>query len=200
MGEAIKTAAQIAAEKVAKIGAVSEEDRLTWKFVPEGEKIAGRYMKEDVNLNAEISKFPENGRPFVKKGLANILVRGIVLPRNEAAKKDAKKAMDGLKMIKSDKAALESVFTRVRRVFDHYTNQGEQQRQQSYQQLKMEFSAKVQQAMAKQMGGAYNGRADNVDIDRQPQFQEEWRRLNATLDAQYQKLLDEYRQELELIT
>ena len=35
-----------------------------------------------------------------------------------------------------------------------------------------------------------------IEVESQPQFQEEWRRLQAQLDSQYLKLLDEYKQEL----
>ncbi len=35
-----------------------------------------------------------------------------------------------------------------------------------------------------------------VDVERQPQFQEEWRRVLAQLDGQYLKVLDDYKREL----
>ncbi len=195
MGDVIKSASEIAREKVARMGDITEEERLKWKYTPEGEKVAARYMKDDVSLAGEISKYPENGRGFVKKGISDILIRGIGLPRNDGAKRNTKKAMEGLKAVKSDKVAVENAFSRMRRVFDHYASQGEQQRRQAYQQLKIEFGAKLQQAVQKQMGP--HARMDNIDVERQPQFQEEWRRAVAQLDGQYQKLLDEYKQELE---
>jgi len=40
----------------------------------------------------------------------------------------------------------------------------------------------------------------NIDVEKQPQFQEEWQRLQGQLDMQYIKLLDEYKQELLGIT
>ncbi len=36
MGEEIKSAREIAMEKVEKLGEVTEEERLKWKYVPEG--------------------------------------------------------------------------------------------------------------------------------------------------------------------
>ena len=35
-----------------------------------------------------------------------------------------------------------------------------------------------------------------IDVEKQPQFQEEWRKLQTQLDLQYIKLLGEYKQEL----
>jgi hypothetical protein len=39
----------------------------------------------------------------------------------------------------------------------------------------------------------------NIDVEKQPQFLEEWQRLQAQMEAQYLKLLDEYKQELAVI-
>ena len=195
MGE-IKSAAEIAREKIEKLGEVTEEERLKWKYVPEGEKLAARYIKGDGNLANEIEKCEAKARKYVAEGASGILIRNIGLPRNDAAKKNNKKAMEGLKIVKNDKVAVENVFTKIRHVLDHYVEQGEQQKKQAYESLKAEFGAKVQQAIQQQMGVAANMR---IDVERQPQFQEEWRNLQAQLDLQYIKLLDEYKQELSAI-
>jgi len=41
----IKSAREIATEKVDKLGEVTDEERLRWKYTPEGEKLAARYLK-----------------------------------------------------------------------------------------------------------------------------------------------------------
>jgi hypothetical protein len=51
----------------------------------------------------------------------------------------------------------------------------------------------MQQAVQQQLGTAANFK---IDVERQPQFQEEWMRLQSQLDMQYVKLLDEYKQEI----
>jgi len=103
--------------------------------------------------------------------------------------------MDGIKAIKTDKAHVEATLNQIRHVFNHYEQQGEQQRKQAYAALKNDFQAKVEQALRQQMGG--NTAGIRIDIEKQPQFLEEWRKVKAQLDAQYLKLLDEYKQELE---
>jgi len=99
-------------------------------------------------------------------------------------------------VLKKDKIGVENIFSRMRNIFTHYAEQGEQQRKQAYEQLKAEFSAKVQQAMQQQLGTTAGL---NIDIESQPQFQEEWRKLLAQLDSQYINLLNEYKQELAAI-
>lgn len=195
MGE-IKSAAEIAREKIEKLGEVTEEERLKWKYVPEGEKLAVRYIKTDCNLVNELNKYEEKARKLVVKGIGDILLRNISLPRNDAARKTTKKAMEGLKTVKNDKVAVENVFTKIRHIMDHYTQQGEQQKRQAYESLKTEFEAKIQQAIKQQTG--INAQM-KIDIEKQPQFIEEWQKVQAQLESQYLTLLDEYKQELAAI-
>jgi len=195
MGE-IKSAAEIAREKLEKIGEPTEEERLKWKYSPEGEKLAARYLKEDTNLVNEVKKFDDKAKKYVAAAVNNILIRNILLPRNEAARRTNKKAMDGLKVLKNDKVAVENVFSRMRHILDHYVQEGAKQKKQAYDSLKTEFEAKIQQAIRKQTG--VSARV-NIDVEKQPQFLEEWQRVQAQMEAQYLTLLDEYKKELAVI-
>jgi hypothetical protein len=195
MGE-IKSAAEIAREKLQKIGEPTEEERLKWKYGPEGEKLAARYLKEDTNLVNEVKKYDDKARKYITTSVNDILVRNILLPRNEAARKTNKKAMDGLKVLKNDKVAVENVFSRVRHVLDHYVQEGAKQKKQAYDSLKAEFEARVQQAIRKQTG--VNAKV-KIDVEKQPQFLEEWQRVQEQMEAQYLTLLDEYKKELAAI-
>ena len=196
MGEEIKSALEIAMEKVEKLGEVTEEERMKWKYVPEGEKLAARYLKQNLNLLSEMGKFEEKAKGYVIEGAQDVLVRNVELPRNDSLRKKNKRVMEGIKLLKNDKVSAENVFSKMRRVFDHYVEQGEQQRNQAYESLKVDVEARIQQAVKQQMGSLANVR---IDVESQPQFQEEWRRMLAQLDMQYTRLLDEYKQELSAI-
>ncbi len=191
MGD-IKSAREIALEKIKDLGEASEEERLNWKYRPEGEQLAVRYLKDDAGLTAGVAQFPEAARPYVRRGAAEVLIRNIGLPRNDAAKNTNRKAMEGLRLLKTSKAEMENVFSRMRQLFSHYTEQGEKQRKQALQALKNEFEAKVRQEAQKQLGSM----PAQIDVERLPQFQQEWRKVLAELDTQDRALLKEYRQTL----
>lgn len=193
----IKSALELAMEKIEKLGEVTEEERLRWKYFPEGEKLAARYIREDFNLVAELSQYEESARRYILTGVEDVLIRNIDLPKDDLAKKNNKRAMDGLKNLKNDKVSVENVYSKLRHIFNHYMEQGEQQRKQAYQSLKAEIEAKVQQAVQQQLGLPTPVR---IDVERQPQFQEEWRKVQAQLDSQYLTLLGEYKQELSSIS
>jgi len=192
----IKSAREIATEKVDKLGEVTDEERLRWKYTPEGEKLAARYLKEDSNLLVELGQYNENMRNYVIAGVSQVLIRNISLPDSDLAKRNNKRAMDGLKIVKSEQVRLENVYSKMRHIFDHYSGEGKQQRKQAYASLKAESEAQVRQSLEQQLGSSMGIK---IDVEKQPQFQAEWRRRQTQLDATYLKLLDEYKQELAAI-
>ena len=193
----IKSAAEIATEKMEKMGRATDEERLEWKYVPVGKKLAGKHIKQGINLVAELSQYKDNIREYIIQGVTEVLISNISLPDSDTAKRSNRRAMEGLKVVKSDKAGVENVYSKMRRIFDHYVGEGAQQRRQAYESLKAEFEAKMKQALQQQVG-TFAG--IKLNVERQPQFQQEWRRVQTQLDSQYLKLLGEYKQELSAIS
>jgi hypothetical protein len=190
----IKSALEIAMEKVEKMGRATDEERLRWEYIPEGEKLGAMYLAQDSNLVVELNKFEENARRYVIEGAEDILIRNIKLPQDDRDNKNNKQAMDGLKHLKSDKVGVENVYSKVRRIFEHYKEQGEQQKKQAYESLKAEFEARLREAAQQQLGSLAGFK---IDVERQPQFQEQWRKTQSQMDSQYTMLLDEYKRELK---
>ncbi|MDD5509771.1 MAG: hypothetical protein PHI12_03015 [Dehalococcoidales bacterium] len=196
MGE-IKSAREIAMEKLAQLDEITEEERLRWKYVPEGAKLAAGYLGGDCNLIPELGKYDEKQKEYILEGLNDTLIRNINLPDNDLLKQKNKRAMEGLKAVKKDRVGLENVYSKIRHIFEHYHNMGEQQKKQAYLALKTEFEAQVRQALKQQLGAAGGIK---IDVEKQPQFQAEWRRRLTQLNSEYLKLLDELRQELKAIS
>jgi hypothetical protein len=193
MGD-IKSAREIAMEKIDAMGEPTEEERLEWKYLPEGEKLAGRYIKGEAQLAAELAKFDKKALAYITRGIYNILIKNVTLPTTEAAQKANKLSLDGIKAVKADKAHTDAILKQMQQIFTHYSSVGEQQRNQAYESLKQDFNAKVEQALQQQMGSKAAGM--RIDIEKQPQFQEEWRKLKTQLDAQYIQVLNELKNQL----
>ena len=105
--------------------------------------------------------------------------------------------MDGLKLLKTDKVAVENIYSKIRYLFTHFEEQGEAQRRQAYQSLKDEMEDRIQQAMQKQLGSPVA--AGQIDVEKQPQFQQEWRKVQGQLDTAYLVHLNDYKRELAAI-
>jgi hypothetical protein len=189
----MKSAYDRAMERAEGLGKASEEDLAKWKYVPEGEKLAARYLKEEYDISTELGKYDDKVRKYVLEGAQEVLIRNIDLPRNDFAKKKNKTVMEAIKELKRDKVGIENVYTKLRRLFSHYEKEGEQQRRQTYEAVKRDFEAKLMQAAQKQLNTAP---PPKVNVESHPQFQQEWRAVMAQLDSQYLRLLDEYKREI----
>jgi len=189
----MKSAFERAMERAESLGKASEEDLRRWKYLPEGEKLAAKYLINECDLVVEIGRYDDDARQLVSEGAQGILVKNIDLPRNELAKKANKKAMEAIKELKRDKVSLENVYTKLRRIFNHYEQEGEQQRRQAYEAVKRDVEAKMRQALQQQLGASAPAR---INVESQPQFQQELRLALAQLESQYLTLLGEYRQEI----
>ena len=193
----IKSAREIAMEKVAQLGDATPEERLRWKYQPEGEVLAAKYLKDDENLVAGVSRYEDKVKPYVKAGAAEVLVRTIALPKNDFIKNANRKAMEGIRLLKNDKTQVENIFSRIRQLFTHYSDQGEKQKRQALQSLKIDFEARIRPEIEKQMGTLGGA---NIDVERLPQFQQEWRKVLNQLDSQYLVLLKDYKDALTALS
>ena len=192
----MKSAFERAMEKVSELGEASAEEKARWKYGPEGERLAARYLANECSLAGEMGKYEPLARKYATAGAAEALIRNIDLPRSDFLKVNTEKAMEGIKTLESDEAGVEKVFGKISYVLNHFQQDGERQKKQAYEALKGDFQARVERALQRQ-GGVPQGM--NVDVERQPQFQEEWRATLAQLNSQYYKLLDEYKDELRAI-
>jgi len=188
----MKSAWEKAMEKVEKLGKLSEEELRQLEYQPVGNKLAARYLQEtDYNLDAELTKYKGTGiRKYVLQGVQEIFLRNISLPKNEHDMQTIRRAMSGLRLLKENKNLLDTILDRIANLLNYYG----QARQQTYLQFKKDFEAKLQetnQAMQQQMGAKVR-----IEPEQHPQFPEEWRRINSQLDAQYEKTLEEHKQQI----
>jgi hypothetical protein len=195
MNDEIKSAREIAMEKIAALDTVTEDDKLKWKFVPEGEQMALKYFKDGQDITSALLSYANDAQVYVRKGAEEVFLSNIQLPANEALQSRNKKAIDGFLLIKKDRAAVTKVTNQIKQILGHYTEQGAEQRKQAYDSLKRQFEAKLKQAVSKQTGI----KGDNglgISVETLPQFKEELRRVTVQMDGQYIKLLDEHKKEL----
>ena len=188
----MKSAYEKAMEKVEKLGKPTEEELKKLEYIPIGNAIAARYLQEeDFNLDAELTKHKgEGSRQYIVKGVQEIFLRNITLPHSEHDKNLTLRAMAGIKLIKENKNKLDAIYDRINNLLTYY----EQAYQQTFQQFKKNFEMKLQEsgaALQQRMNAGHN-----VESEIQQQFQEEWRRAGSELDAQYEKTLEEHKQEI----
>jgi hypothetical protein len=194
--EELKSAFDIAMERAEKLGKASPEEIRKLDLVPQGEKLAARYLKGQCDLTVELGKYDDEARGYVAESVKKVLLRNLDVPKNEVVKRTTRRAMEGIKSLKDDKGGVENVYSKLRRLFKHYEDEGAQQRSQAYEELKQDFYRNLQQLAQQQ--GIPTG--ISIDVESHPQFQEQWRLTLTKLDAQYRTLMEEYKLEIERIT
>jgi len=194
MGE-LKRAFDIAMERAEKLGKASPEEIRKRDLVPQGEKLAAQYLKGQCDLTVELSKYDDEARGYVAESVKKVLLRNLDVPKNEVVKRTNRRAMEGIKSLKDDKGGVENVYSKLRRLFKHYEDEGAQQRSQAYEELKQDFYRNLQQLAHQQ--GMPTG--ISINVESHPQFQEQWRLTLTKLDAQYHTLMEEYKLEIERI-
>jgi TusA-related sulfurtransferase len=193
----IKSAREIAQEKLNSVGETTEEERLRWEYFPRGEKLAVSYLDKKFKFNAELVKYEAKVKRYVIAGAEKVLIANIDLPKNEMVREKNERTMNALLEIKSDKQKAKEVIDKIQQLFNHYGEQGKQQQEQAYESLKTEYSSRMQQAVEQQLGSVVSGL--DMNVEKLPQFKEEWQRTLTKMDKQYLQFLIEYKQELKNI-
>jgi len=190
----MKSAFEKAMERVEKMGKATPQELRRMEYMPKGSALAAKYIREGHDLQAGLEQYEPELRGYLIEGVEATLIRTIVLPQNEASKQTNARAMQGMLLLKTDKARVESVFGKIEQLVVYY----EQALQQAYAQHRSSFEARLEGARRglEQQPGA---RA-NINVEAQAQFQEEWRRSLAQLNSQYDKVLAEHKQELKTIS
>jgi len=190
----MKSALEKAMERVEKMGKATPQELRRMEYMPKGSALAAKYIREGHDLQDELGQYEPELRGYLIEGVEAALLRTIVLPQNEASKQTNVRAMQGMLLLKKDKARVESVSGKIEQLVVYY----EQALQQAYAQQRSSFEARLEGARRglEQQSGA---RA-NINVEAQFQFQEEWRRSLAQLNSQYDKVLAEHKQELKTIT
>ena len=189
----IKSAWEIALEKL-KDTKVSDKELQEAEYFDEGKKIAVRFLKEEkIDLDKLLSAYPDSERKSVKEGFEHILYINVVLPKSERALKENRKAMEGLVIIKKKKQEAAQICNVIEEQLKNY----HKQREEVYKQIKKQFEKQFEQT--KQALEQQLGRAVNIEVGNQPEFQKQLKEIYAQLDSEYTAFLEEYKNQLKSI-
>ncbi len=187
----IKSALELALERAEQYGRASKEEMELAQHQEQGRRLAVQFLKGEGDLEADLKSLPPQTQPAARLAIKEVFLRNLGLPRENAVDPRQDRAVEGLLLVADNRPAMAQLQTEMEQILQQFLHF----RSNALQQLKARFAAGVGQ-MQQAMEAKYR-QPMNVDVERLPQFQEEWRRVQAQLDSQYTKLLDEYKQELK---
>ena len=190
MGERIKSAYEKALERAASVK-LESADLKKLEYFPQGQSLAAKFLRErDFDLLGALKSFKEEDLPYVREGMEETFLQNIQLPRDEEGIKTSQKALQGLLLLKKDKSKLRKIIEEIEYLFSYYL----QAQQQIFHELKEEMGQRLagaQEALERQLGMKVN-----IQLERQPFFQEEWLRRERELSSQYEALLNEKKEKI----
>ena len=189
----IKSAFEIAMERINKMSDATDSEKLKWKYLPEGKDLAMKYLKGEASLEDGLSGYSGESLSYVKEGIEEVLADQIVLPSNDKISPQFTKALDGIVSVKEDKPRAQQIASAINQLMDHFVTQGAEQRKQAADMLKESFAGKLK-AAATQKRLSIDTSALNVEA--LPQYHEELSKVVAQINEQYQIQLSELKRYL----
>lgn len=182
-------------ERAEQMEAPTEEERLEWKWAPEGTKLAIAFLDSRADLTAEVEKVQEPARRFILKGIVDVLLENLRLPRNDHAYRTSERILEALKQL--SQGPMGEIADRFRYVFTQFVQFHPQQQREAYDQLKVQMQGRLEQAMRQQAGP--QGPVSPGNIEAMPEFQMQWLRTIAQLEEPYEEHLREFRQQIRAL-
>ncbi len=187
----IKSAFEKAMERAEQFGRLSGEEIESGVHLDQGRRLAARYLRqEDLNLSALLEAEPAEARPHVMKGVVDTLLRNIILPRDDDAYQNVKKAMKALLKLKKNNVKAQKLLGHTEEIIQHYRRTVQDAREQ----LKARFEARLGDLQRQLQSQA--GTPLKIDVEKQPQFQDEWLQVSAEISDHYNKLMEQQKEAL----
>jgi len=182
----IKSTLEKVMARAASMGLASQEEIQSEERVKEGMRMAADYLQgKEVDFSGILEATGVSA--LVKKGLVQVFLRNITLPRDDEGQR-AEKAMQGLLELAKGSGDLVSVFRDMKGILEHY----QQHKKEIHQQVEDAFRQQMEQALTQQTG--QKGLGMKVDPRMHPKFQEEWSKVKADLDGQYNQVLQQHKE------
>ena len=188
----IKSALELALEKAEQYGRAPREEMELAQHQEQGRRLAVQFLKGEGDLAADLKSLPPQIQPAARLAIKEVFLRNLGLPRETAVDPRQGRAMEGLLLAADNRKAMVQLQTELEQVLQQFL----QFRSNALQQLKARFAAGVGQ-MQQNMEAKYR-QPMNLDVERLPQFQEEWLRFKGQLQQQFEPVMENLKARMRL--
>lgn len=188
----IKSALELALEKAEQYGRASREEMELAQYQEQGRRLAVQFLKGEGDLEADLKGLPPQIQPAARMAIKEVFLRNLGLPRENAVDPRQDRAVEGLLRVAENPKAMATLQTELGQILQQFLHF----RSNALQQLKARFAASVGQ-MQQNMEAKYR-QPMNVDVERIPQFQEEWLRFKGQLQQQFEPVLANLKEKMRL--
>ncbi len=174
----IKSTMDMVLERAAKMAAASKQDVDNEDLIKTGMRLAAEFLNQsETDLAQLLNAQPAKDQISIRKGMAQTLLRNIVLPRDEKLQASGKIALQGILALSGGSGDIQSICRELEQILEQYGTHKEQMTQQLDEAIKAQLE---QQQMAKGQKGH-----SPVNPAMHPQYREELARMLTSLNNQY---------------
>jgi hypothetical protein len=180
----IKSTMEMVLERAAKMAEDAPTISENEDTVKTGMRLAAEYLNDKVaDLNEELTKQKAEAQVDIRKGMAQTLLRNIVLPRDEELQVAGNKALQGILGLSGSSTEVGAICGELTQILEQYG----QHKEQTTEQLNDALKAQLQQQFTA------NGQEipDNINPSMHPQYAEEMSKMMTSLNNQYNDAMDQ---------
>jgi len=182
-------------ERAAKMAAAATPEVVDEDLVKTGMRLAAEFLNgKGTNLAQQLSEQPAKDQVAVRKGMAQTLLRNIVLPRDTQLQESGKLALEGVITLGGKSGEIKSICQELGQILDQYG----QHKEQMTQQLDDAIRAQLEQ---QQQGRPSREGQPPINPAMHPQYREEMTKMLTSLNNQYNEAMKQRKEMiLERIT
>jgi hypothetical protein len=185
----IKSTMDMVLERAARMAAAATPTMDDELLVQKGMRLAADFMNgKEVDLKKQLAEQKPSEQAAVGKGMAQILLRNVALPRTAELQTSGELALKGILALGDKNGELTSIC----RELDQILKQYGQHKEQMTKQLEDAIKAQLEQQ------GAARGQSGRMAVNpaMHPQYREELARMLTSLNNQYNDAMDQRKSRL----
>lgn len=180
----IKSTMEMVMERAARMAEAAPEVTQNEDLIKTGMKVAADYIRTgSADFVTSIDSHSPEDQVSIKKGVAQTLLRNIVLPRDEELQNTGQIALQGILSLSQNNGEIQTICQELAQILDQY----DQHKEQSTQQLKDALKAQIQQ---QQMSMGQESQ-EEINPAMHPQFNEELSKMLTGLNNQYNDAMNQ---------
>lgn len=182
----IKTALEMAMERLGKRKEVNPEEVLRLEAVPKGRVLGAKFLNDkNFALLDVLNEEDKNISKYILEGIQEVFLANLLLPVTDEMLMSNQKVMEGLAIIKNNKKQIAGILKDMGAMFSHYRQTLDQATESFKQQVQMH-----QENQARMQG------PDAPQVD----YQQEWAMLLNQINQRYENAFAEMKESIKNLT
>lgn len=190
----IKSTMDLVMERAARMGMATPDEMRHEECLKKGMQTTAEYLNgTKPSLLEMLGAYDQSEQTAIRKGMLASLLRNLFLPREEEGIKRIERAVRGIVELNQGGGDIAALCQELQTIASQYG----QHRKQLYEQLKEQMRMQIEQMLMRK-----GLKTDGMKIDptMEPQFKEQWARLEMDLDTQYGQALEQFKAQLKAWT